>query len=477
MREAALTLERWGRGCLGRARWWRLRTAQARLLIINNFRMQIIRRKYKRARRGTVCLQAQYRGRAIRKFNAAELAQQEKENVKKLENDSNVHTKNIKPHSGIKNRTMTRKQVSGGSSSSDTVVSAERCVDAMVVGHTFSSDAWNQHQQHVARLEEQLELLAEEKKLLVREQDQAALAAAAASKKRRCKSRGMYAFLTILLSIVAMLGGLLGSKNFNGSHKTVDASYLRGSGNIGSEATPSSLPTPAPSFGSSSVSPSSAEDSSAEDIFCPPNTMRFVLNFQQLGSLPKKVTWVIFDRCSLHTYYNCTECYNDFPSNFAASFAGCLPTVNNSNSGGVEYVFDIDSADAGVGDNNGGSLPSYQYDMIYDGEMVASSNGPTDELKSTHYFGDENACTDSPSVSLQPSRSPSEAPSLAPTTTLYPSFSPTTTPQPSAAAIRKCHQWFQGTKCDPVCKYYGASCCCCVKENGDLTPPTDTCKL
>lgn len=56
---------------MGRARWWRLREAQASLLLTNNLRMQIVRRTYNRSWRGTVRLQAQYRGRTVRKVNAA----------------------------------------------------------------------------------------------------------------------------------------------------------------------------------------------------------------------------------------------------------------------------------------------------------------------------------------------------------------------------------------------------------------------
>jgi len=69
--DAALTVQRWYRGCLGRARWWRLREAQAGQLLTNNFRMQLKRRKYNKARAGTVRLQAQYRGRMARKVIAA----------------------------------------------------------------------------------------------------------------------------------------------------------------------------------------------------------------------------------------------------------------------------------------------------------------------------------------------------------------------------------------------------------------------
>ena len=69
--DSALTLQRWYRGCLGRARWWKIRGAQASLLLTNTFRMQVNRRKYNRARRGAVRLQAGYRGRNVRKVNAA----------------------------------------------------------------------------------------------------------------------------------------------------------------------------------------------------------------------------------------------------------------------------------------------------------------------------------------------------------------------------------------------------------------------
>ena len=71
MEDAALTIERWYRGCMGRARWWKLREAQAAQLLTNNFRMQINRRKYNKARAGTIRVQAQYRGRNTRKVNAA----------------------------------------------------------------------------------------------------------------------------------------------------------------------------------------------------------------------------------------------------------------------------------------------------------------------------------------------------------------------------------------------------------------------
>jgi myosin-5 len=70
MADAALDIQRWYRGCMGRARWWRLREAQAGQLLTNNFRMQVVRIKYNRSRAGTISLQAQYRGRATRRLIA-----------------------------------------------------------------------------------------------------------------------------------------------------------------------------------------------------------------------------------------------------------------------------------------------------------------------------------------------------------------------------------------------------------------------
>jgi myosin-5 len=70
MEESALDIQRWYRGCMGRARWWRLREAQAGQLLTNNFRMQVVRIKYNRSRTGTIALQAQYRGRSTRRLIA-----------------------------------------------------------------------------------------------------------------------------------------------------------------------------------------------------------------------------------------------------------------------------------------------------------------------------------------------------------------------------------------------------------------------
>jgi len=69
--DAVLTAQRWYRGCKGRERWWRLRKAKAGLLFTTHYRMQIHRRKYNRARRGTIKYQALYRGNVARKTLAS----------------------------------------------------------------------------------------------------------------------------------------------------------------------------------------------------------------------------------------------------------------------------------------------------------------------------------------------------------------------------------------------------------------------
>mmetsp|Transcript_9012 Transcript_9012/g.13072 ORF Transcript_9012/g.13072 Transcript_9012/m.13072 type:complete len:1706 (-) Transcript_9012:256-5373(-) len=63
--------QRWYRGCVGRAKWWRLREAQASQLLTNTFRMLIYKRKYIRARFGTTKLQGVYRGFSLRRNLAA----------------------------------------------------------------------------------------------------------------------------------------------------------------------------------------------------------------------------------------------------------------------------------------------------------------------------------------------------------------------------------------------------------------------
>lgn len=69
--EAALTAQRFYRGCVGRARWWRLREAVASQLLTNTFRMLINRRRYDRSKRGTIRYQGLYRGHMCRRVLAS----------------------------------------------------------------------------------------------------------------------------------------------------------------------------------------------------------------------------------------------------------------------------------------------------------------------------------------------------------------------------------------------------------------------
>jgi myosin V len=69
--DACLTIQRCYRGYKGRELWTKLRRESASLLLTNHYRMQISRRKFNRARKGTVALQAHYRGVATRRVLAA----------------------------------------------------------------------------------------------------------------------------------------------------------------------------------------------------------------------------------------------------------------------------------------------------------------------------------------------------------------------------------------------------------------------
>lgn len=64
---AVETVQRFYRGYKGRERWTRLRRAKAGMLLTNHYRMQNSRRKFNRARKGTIKYQAVYRGRATRR--------------------------------------------------------------------------------------------------------------------------------------------------------------------------------------------------------------------------------------------------------------------------------------------------------------------------------------------------------------------------------------------------------------------------
>lgn len=69
--EAALTVQRFYRGSLGRERWWKLREEEASHLLTNALRMLIYEKRYKKAKAGTIKLQSIYRGNATRKFLSA----------------------------------------------------------------------------------------------------------------------------------------------------------------------------------------------------------------------------------------------------------------------------------------------------------------------------------------------------------------------------------------------------------------------
>jgi myosin heavy subunit len=71
IQDSCLTIQRCYRGYKGRERWTKLRRETASLLLTNHYRMQISRRKYNRARKGTISLQAQFRGRTTRRMLAA----------------------------------------------------------------------------------------------------------------------------------------------------------------------------------------------------------------------------------------------------------------------------------------------------------------------------------------------------------------------------------------------------------------------
>jgi len=69
--DALLTIQRCYRGFKGRAKWISLRRATASLLLTNHFRMQISRRRFVRAKKGTTRFQAAFRGVQLRRLLAA----------------------------------------------------------------------------------------------------------------------------------------------------------------------------------------------------------------------------------------------------------------------------------------------------------------------------------------------------------------------------------------------------------------------
>jgi len=73
---AVITAQRCYRGFKGRERWWTLRRAVAGDLLTNTFRMLIVKRRFDRARKGTIQIQAVARGHAKRRDLASIKIQQ-----------------------------------------------------------------------------------------------------------------------------------------------------------------------------------------------------------------------------------------------------------------------------------------------------------------------------------------------------------------------------------------------------------------
>mmetsp|Transcript_27066 Transcript_27066/g.41513 ORF Transcript_27066/g.41513 Transcript_27066/m.41513 type:complete len:1447 (+) Transcript_27066:288-4628(+) len=69
--QSAITVQSFYRGCKGRERWWRLRRDVAGKLLTRVFRMLLVWRPYNKSRKGTIKLQAAYRGFVLRRLLAA----------------------------------------------------------------------------------------------------------------------------------------------------------------------------------------------------------------------------------------------------------------------------------------------------------------------------------------------------------------------------------------------------------------------
>lgn len=67
LQAATQLVQRVYRGCVGRARWWRLKEAQASELLSKFLRTMVYKLKFIRAKSGMVELEARYRGRAVRR--------------------------------------------------------------------------------------------------------------------------------------------------------------------------------------------------------------------------------------------------------------------------------------------------------------------------------------------------------------------------------------------------------------------------
>lgn len=67
LQAATQLVQRVYRGCVGRARWWRLKEAQASELLIKFSRTMLYKSQFVRAKTGIIKLEARYRGRTIRR--------------------------------------------------------------------------------------------------------------------------------------------------------------------------------------------------------------------------------------------------------------------------------------------------------------------------------------------------------------------------------------------------------------------------
>eukprot|EP00581_Thalassiosira_minuscula_P001333 CAMPEP_0183744702 /NCGR_PEP_ID=MMETSP0737-20130205/65861_1 /TAXON_ID=385413 /ORGANISM="Thalassiosira miniscula, Strain CCMP1093" /LENGTH=1616 /DNA_ID=CAMNT_0025980351 /DNA_START=90 /DNA_END=4940 /DNA_ORIENTATION=- len=235
---------------------------------------------------------------------------------------------------------------------------------------------------------------------------------------QKYKSRGICAMFVILLVVIGALSGVLVKEKNNNNY---DASYMRGGGGVSSERSsqmfevnntmkPTMMPSILPATGAPSASPTAApshQPTWSPTHLCPEFSKRFDLTLQ-LGEEPSKISWEIFDSCSLETFLACTQCYGFYPPNYPVVPGGCLPTRNDSNGRPREYILQI----SGLGDH------SHEISMKWDGKVTF--DGEAEGPLHVSYFGEKGGCTESPSYSLEPTQSPSDSiqPTDAPTKAL-----------------------------------------------------------
>lgn len=343
--------------------------------------MQIKKRGYKRARHGTVRFQALVRMHSARtKYERQRRLAQDKENNKKAKNDPNVKKGKMRKFMSRKAVPEPELEPEQSRRSSCDSVQAEKVLEAVVVGHNVPPEEWDKHNKQLARLENQLKFATEEKDKLLHEMEEAEEANATARKRQRRMSWGMRISILVLVAAVAALAVMVSSSN--GGDESDDASNLRGS------TTELQAPTASPSTSSPPSSSPVAELPIIEPdtlgtLSCPNTTIQFDFTIQ-LGQIPGELTWYIRDRCTLEMYYSCEQCAATSPPNHPVSFAGCLPTVNNSTGNNIEYILQVED---GAG---------FEYEMRYG--MIPFPPESTDGLQTTH-FGYGGGCSEAPSMS------------------------------------------------------------------------------